>query len=225
MLTALILLLATAQDGARAPALPPEVPYTSYSGNPAEPAGQPASAQPPIDLPPALRPPEPPHPPAPPVDNPLAPVAQGLIECASPDEIARTCRSLAHYTPQPDGSFLNQAEVLLLPGELVTMTVAGRAWLKGNAACATLTTAMVKRATLRYAGNVMPPKLSQQLTPRILAGLARAGVLDKEVCATQSPEGNGFLERATINGEATPEGDTHLVWIRPDAGYTVGPRN
>jgi len=184
------------------------------------PAAQaPAAPQPAIPLPTT------PLPAAPPVDNPLAPVAQGLIECAAPDDIAKTCRSLAHYTPQPDGSFLNQAEVLLVPGEPITMAFAAPTWLKGNQVCGTLTTAMVKAATLRYAGNIVPDKAAVQITPRILAGLTRAGVLDKEVCSTQSPEGNGFLEKATIAGKSGPADDTHLVWIRPDAGYTVGPRN
>lgn len=166
-----------------------------------------------------------PLPAAPPVDNPLAPVAQGLIECANPDDIARTCRSLARYTPQPDGSFLNEAEVLLVPSEPVTMAFSAPTHLRGNQICGTLTTAMVKAATLRYAGNVMPPKLVTEVTPRILAGLTRAGVLDKEICSTRSPDGNGFLERATVDGKPGPTDDTHLVWIKPDAGYTVGPRN
>ncbi|MDE1914944.1 MAG: hypothetical protein KGJ57_05345 [Sphingomonadales bacterium] len=228
MLTALFLLLTAWPDGAQDQAQTPhpwppaDVPYTSFSGTPGDvptPPGQPSAP----GLPPALMPQ--PHPPAPPVDNPLAPARMGLIECASPDVIARTCRSLARYTPQADGSFINHAEVLLLPNELVTMTIAGRARLKGNAACATLTTAMVKGATLRYAGNVVPAKLKLRFTPRILSGLARAGVLDKEVCSTQSPEGDGFIEHTTIDGQAPPGGETHLVWVRPDAGYTVGPRD
>ena len=166
-----------------------------------------------------------PLPAAPPVDDPLAPVAQGLIECAAPDDIARTCRSLARYTPQPDGTFLNEAEVLLVPGEPVTMAFSGPSHRNGNQICGTLTTAMVKAATLRYAGNIMPAKLAVEVTPRILAGLTRAGVLDKEVCSTRSPEGNGFLEKATVDGKSGSTDDTHLVWIKPDAGYTVGPRN
>jgi hypothetical protein len=170
-----------------------------------------------------------PRPAAPPVDNPLAPAAQGLIECANPDEIAKTCRSLARYTPQPDGSFINQAEVLLVASEPVTISFAGPTRLKGNEVCGTLTTEMVKKGTLRYAGTVVPDKAAVQITPRILAGLTRAGVLDKEICTTQSPDGthdgNGFLEKATIDGRTTPADDAHLVWIRPDAGYTVGPRN
>lgn len=168
--------------------------------------------------------PPPPRPIAPPVDNPLAPAAQGLIECANPDEIAKTCRSLAHYTPQPDGTFLNQAEVLLIPNEPVTISFASQARLKGNEICGTLTTEMVKKGVLRYAGTVVPDKAALQITPRILTGLARAGVLDKEVCSTQSPDGNGFLEKTTVGGKSTPE-DAHLVWLRPDSGYTVGPRN
>ena len=172
---------------------------------------------------PAQAPPATPLPAAPPVDDPLAPVAQGLVECAAPDDIAKTCRSLAHYTPQPDGTFLNEAEVLLVPGEPVTMSFAAPTRLRGNQLCGTLTTAMVKAATLRYAGNLMPPKLAVEVTPRILAGLTRAGVLDKEVCSTRSPEGNGFLEKATVDGKSGPADDTHLVWVRPDAGYTVAP--
>lgn len=225
MLTALMLLLAAQADAQPAPpTLPPDGPYTSFTGTPGDGPAM-ASPVPASDLPPGLRQPDVPHPPAPPVDNPLAPASMGLIECASPDVIARTCRSLARYTPQADGSFINHAEVLLLPDELVTMSIAGRARLKGNAACATLTTAMVKGATLRYAGTVVPNTLKLRFTQRILAGLTRAGVLDKEVCSTQSPEGNGFLEHTTIDGEATPDGETHLLWVRPDAGYTVGPRN
>lgn len=172
-----------------------------------------------VDSPPPV-----PKPVAPPVDNPLAPAAQGLIECANPDDIARTCRSLARYTAQADGTFINQAEVLLVPSEPVTITFSGPTRLKGNAVCGTLTTQMVKTGMLRYAGNVVPDKAAVQITPRILAGLTRAGVLDKEICSTQSPDGNGFLEKATIDGKDTAE-ETHLVWIRPDAGYTVGPRN
>lgn len=166
-----------------------------------------------------------PLPAAPPVDNPLAPVAQGLIECANPDAIAKTCRSLARYTPQGDGTFITHAEVLLVPSEPVTITLTGATKLKGHEVCSTLTTAMVKAGTLRYAGTLVPDKAAVQITPRILAGLTRAGVLDKEVCTTQSPDGNGFLEKATVDGHTTPEAEAHLVWLSPDAGYTVGPRN
>jgi hypothetical protein len=160
--------------------------------------------------------------------DPLAPVAQGLIECAEPDEATKTCRALAHFTPRPDGSFTDDTEVLLRPDLKMTLSFSGVAQLKGNQVCGTVSMEMVQQAKLRFGGEPLPPEQSAGLLPRIQEGMAREGLIGRELCSTRTPDGSGnprsFTRHATIAGQPVNHPDDHLLWVSPDAGYKVAPR-
>jgi hypothetical protein len=160
--------------------------------------------------------------------DPLAFAAQGLLECAEPDEASKTCHALAHFTARPDGSFTDDTEVLLRPDKPVTISFSGVAHVKGNQVCGTLTTTMVQQATLRYAGAPLPAEQTASILPRIQDALSKDGLLDKELCSTRTPDGTasgkGFTRHATIAGQPATRPDDHLIWVAPDAGYTVAPK-
>lgn len=163
-----------------------------------------------------------------PAADPLAFVAQGLLECAEPDEAAKTCHALAHFTPRPDGSFTDDTEVLLRPDMKMTLSFSGVALLKGNQVCGTVSMQMVQQAKLRFGGAPIPPEQSAELLPRIQEGMAREGLIDKELCSTRTPDGSGnprsFTRHATIAGQPVNHPDDHLLWVAPDAGYRVAPK-
>ncbi|WP_206241854.1 hypothetical protein [Novosphingobium terrae] len=163
-----------------------------------------------------------------PTADPLAFVAQGLLECAEPDEASKTCHALAHFTPRPDGSFTDDTEVLLRPDMKMTLSFSGVARVKGNQVCGTVSMQMVQQAKLRFAGEPLPPEHSAELLPRIQEGMAREGLIDRELCSTRTPDGSGnprsFTRHATIAGQPVNHPDDHLLWVSPDAGYRVAPK-
>ena len=56
------------------------------------------------------------------LDSPMAPAAQGQLQCYTPDVAQRTCRSLAAYKSNANGAIDNIAIVLIWQSPSISMT-------------------------------------------------------------------------------------------------------
>jgi len=153
--------------------------------------------------------------------GPLAPAAEGMVQCYEPDDLARTCRSIAGYRLITGGTYANDAAVLISPTKNVILEITSPVEVKNGAVCGTARAKDVLDGRLRAAGSLVPqdkaaPALAQLVT-------ALAAIIDKEVCTFYTPKDGVFIARASIDGIDRPELNQRVKWIKPSEGYKVSP--
>ena len=156
------------------------------------------------------------------VPDPVAPAKSGMLQCYSPDDTAKTCRSLAGYVAQADGSFVNDATVLIVPEPPLTLQTSSVVRVKGNAVCGPITERQLKAGKLLLHGQELPPGRANSIRTQI--GGAMASFIGKEICTTYMPGAGGLLiANATVDGVARPDLQQNVRWVRPEDGYRVAP--
>ncbi|MES2055695.1 MAG: hypothetical protein V4564_07150 [Pseudomonadota bacterium] len=154
-----------------------------------------------------------------PNSNPLEPAASGMLQCHQPDTVKRTCRSLAAYRKQADGSFDNTATVMLSPSPLLVMETATSVRVVSGAVCGSIRKQDIEVAVISVGGN----KLSEDLAVPIRAQIAVAmsGLIDRSICTTYVSDGATLTAKVMIGGVASPAMDQKLIWVAPTDGYKV----
>jgi len=69
------------------------------------------------------------------LDSPIAPAAQGQLQCYTPDVARRTCRSLAAYKGGAKGAIDNTSIVLISQSPSISMTTVSPVVIKANQVC------------------------------------------------------------------------------------------
>jgi hypothetical protein len=156
-----------------------------------------------------------------PPTNPLVPALNGKLECTVPDEKRKTCRSLATYRANGDGTYLSTSIVLISPQGPVTIETTSPVMLKSGRVCGTLRNEDFAAAKLRVAGQLLP---EAQATPALArVAQAMASVIGKEICAAYVPDGDGFIEKTSVDGVYQASLDQRLTWVGSSDGYSVAP--
>lgn len=153
--------------------------------------------------------------------DPLARARRGLIECTQPDEAAKTCRSIARYTLNRDGTYQTVAEVLLGREPPVTFETTAQSSLEGPWVCGRFEEAAVRGGKLRVNGSVVPEEQAAPAREKLVA--AMAAMFGRKICVSYHASGAGFIERGRIEGNGEPMPDSYVMWVAPDAGYRVAP--
>lgn len=155
--------------------------------------------------------------------DPLAPAANGAMQCYTPNVSAKTCRSMASYTRNPDGSYRNVATVLLATDNDFTLELATTVTVRAGAVCGTIKREDLMGGTLRINGQMLPADQAAPLLTRIAAGFDSIGMLESEICTRYTPDGDGLKAEATLNGTPRPDTAQHVIWVTPGEGYKVAP--
>lgn len=156
------------------------------------------------------------------VADPMEPARRGMLQCHVPDDVKKTCRSLASYTAKPDGSWVNDSTLLIAPQGPVTLRTSGIVRVKNGAICGTLTTKQIDKAQIYFADTLLPPGRAYPILDRIED--AMAPVIGKEICSNYTPDGTGLFDvTATIDGAPRPEAAQKVRWVSPGDGYKVAP--
>lgn len=155
--------------------------------------------------------------------SPLAPALAGMIECAQPDDQAKTCYTMTKYQIRPDGTWLSTVEtIFVLPpsNRQVLMEASAAARLKGETICGTVTAEDLAHAKLSENGSALDDDKAQP----ILAVLIKAAApgLGKEMCETYRQDGATISGTTTIDGVLQPSTEI-IEWVHPDAGYRPRP--
>src|SRR5437899_11866948 len=67
--------------------------------------------------------------------DPIAPAANGQLQCYSPDTARKTCNSLASYKPGANGTIDNIAVVLISKDPVITMEAVSPVEIKAGKVC------------------------------------------------------------------------------------------
>ena len=151
---------------------------------------------------------------------PLAPAATGQAQCYGPSD-HKTCRSLATYTANGDGTFANGASVMLSSQPLVLLDTTTQVSIKGQAVCGAIHRADVLAGKLSVNGTQLPAEQAKPLLTNIATALDK--IIEHEICTTYVPNGTGLVAKATMDGVAQPDQDQAVIWVSPSDGYTVAP--
>lgn len=150
--------------------------------------------------------------------DPLGPAREGRLQCHSPDAARKTCGAIATYSFAADGTISNQAEVMLNPSPLIVMRDQTPVVVRDGAVCGPLTG--LEGAVFTIDGQPADPQTAEMLRGQLSAAFAQLGT---EVCTRYTPQGEGWLAEAFIDGRPRPDLNQPVIWVPPTDGYSVRP--
>src|SRR5580692_13113070 len=155
------------------------------------------------------------------LDSPMAPAAQGQLQCYTPDVAQRTCRSLAAYKSNANGAIDNIAIVLIWQSPSISMTTVSPVVIKANQVCGLIRPRDIDAA--RFALGDRPADPAQTATLRQQMQSAMKGFFGHEICSTYVPADGSLLAKVTVDGASQPTMDQKVIWVSPTDGYKVSP--
>lgn len=150
--------------------------------------------------------------------GPIAPAAQGRLQCFEPDTARKTCKSIAAYQISANGTIDSLSVNLLAKQPVVTMVTRATVRVKGQQVCDVGRTAELETAAFTVAGHPATESQTAMLRNRMLA--AYAPLIGRDVCLAFQGDGLG---RVSVDGVRRAEMDKRVIWISRGDGYTVGP--
>ena len=153
--------------------------------------------------------------------GPLAPAAQGKVQCFRPNEVAKTCQSLGSYKISPSGEIENTATMMISTSPQVVMTTHAPAVIKAGKDCGVLKAEHIDASTFVVEGK--PADAQQTAALRTQMKAALKNTLGHEVCSAYVPNGAALLATSTFDGFARPDLDQKVIWVSPSEGYKVAP--
>jgi hypothetical protein len=155
------------------------------------------------------------------LDSPIAPAAQGQLQCYTPDVARRTCRSLAAYKSKANGAIDNIAIVLISQSPSISMTTVSPVVIKANQVCGLIRPRDIDAA--KFALGDRPADPAQTATLRQQMQSAMKGFFGHEICSTYVPADGSLLAKVTVDGASQPTMDQKVIWVSPTDGYKVSP--
>ncbi len=149
----------------------------------------------------------------------LAPARAGHLQCYAPDQARKTCRALASYRLRADGSYENQATVLIAQQPFIVMSASSPVSIRDGAVCGPLTQEHLQAAQFAINGQ----QASNDDAAYLREQLAQMPGFLGEICTTYTPSGDSFRADVTVNGVAAGGESSTVIWVRPEDGYTVAP--
>ena len=156
-----------------------------------------------------------------PGEEPLAKASEGFIQCYQPNDITKSCQSIATYVRNEDGSWASTAIVLLSPALPVTLETVTTVWVKDSSVCGYIRREDILHGSLRVSGQLLPEEQATQILAELSEGMAP--MMDREICTDYLPGPAGLIARATIEGGVTEIPDQVVKWVLPSDGYVVAP--
>lgn len=150
--------------------------------------------------------------------DPLGPAAQGMRQCYKPDVASKTCQSLASYTADGTGGFLNGAEVLVAQG--VTFETTTHVRVQAGAVCGSIQRADTEAGILRIDRRVIEGEQRAKIVDAVVK--AYTPFFGREICTTYVNSGSTLRAIATLDGAPDKLPELNVVWVSPDDGYRVG---
>jgi len=152
---------------------------------------------------------------------PIAQAASGQLQCYQPNIANKSCRSLAGYRMTVDG-IANTAVAMLSAKPLITMETVTHVEIKNGQVCGRMRAHDIETAKLLMDGSPVSAQIEESLRKQLFAGLKSE--FDHEICTAYTPDGDGFIAKATDNGVPVP-GKQRLIWVSPGDGYKVAPQS
>lgn len=153
--------------------------------------------------------------------GPLEPGRSGKLQCYGPNVAARTCTAIGAYRFDPDGTIWNDARNQINASPAVVLYATGKVYVKDGAECARPLNRAEEITGIEVDGTRLEGAQFEGARQQIAANIS-AVLGDGEFCSTYAPNADGTLKAAvTVNGVARPEFESIVLWIEPNAGWTL----
>ena len=154
-------------------------------------------------------------------EGPLAPADAGKVQCHSPDIARKVCRSLAYYSLDGRGNYINTATVLLSASSTVAMEVSTPVVVVDGAVCGVLRAEDLLRGRVVVDGKPMSDERSAPILEQVAASMSR--LFGHQICTRYEAVGDHLIAKGSIDGTHRPDLDQTVIWVSPSAGFTVAP--
>ena len=153
--------------------------------------------------------------------GPLAPAAEGKVECVSPNPVAKTCHAISTITVAANGQIQDESVEMMGYGPVVIVTSRNAVQVRGDAECQMARGKDFATITFTIDGRPADAAQTARMRTVFMAGLkVLAG---HTFCAVHHPQGDGILAAVQIDGTPAPQFDRRLMWVSPADGWKVGP--
>jgi hypothetical protein len=153
--------------------------------------------------------------------DPIAPAAKGQMQCYSPNVAMKSCRSLAMYKANGDGTFANTAIVLVKASPLTVIQTVASVTVRDGAVCGAITEADIRAAKMSANAQTVPPEQAAPFLGQLVTALKP--VIDREICTRYEGSGPLLTAKATMDGVPQPDDDQTVLWVSASDGYAVKP--
>jgi hypothetical protein len=153
---------------------------------------------------------------------PIAQASAGKMQCDAPDRARKTCRSISTYRTSLDGGIENPTTVLISANPMITMQATSPITIKNGQVCGFVRPEDIAEATFSVDGAPATAAQSRQFRAKI-TDIFSKGVFGHEICSAYVPDGDGFIQKSSIDGAPQPKMDERVIWISASAGYRVAP--
>lgn len=152
--------------------------------------------------------------------GPLAPAAEGKVQCYSPNTAAKSCVSIGSYLVDAKGVIQNDAVVMVSSSPFVVMTTRSAVTIKGGGDCGVLRPEHITTATFAIEGRPADAEQTKRLRAAMVGTMKP--MMGHEVCVYYRPQGEGVLATSTVDGKPRPQMDQRVLWVTPADGWRVG---
>lgn len=153
--------------------------------------------------------------------GPLEPGRAGKLQCYGPNIAAKTCTAIGGYRFEADGTIFNDARNQINATPAIVLHATGRVYVKDGAECARTDNRAEEITRIDVDGTPLQGEQFNAARTQIAANIG-AVLGDGEFCSTYTPNPDGTLTASvSINGVARPEFESTVLWIEPDAGWTL----
>jgi hypothetical protein len=153
--------------------------------------------------------------------EPLAMADQGWVQCHEPNDVSKTCQSIAAYKRNGDGSWNNIALVLLSPTQPLTLETVTTVREENGAVCGYIRQNDIMNGKLRQSGQPMPSAKAIPVLRKVAEGMAP--LMDRKICTEYEQAPTDLIARARIEGGNFAIPDQRVKWVLPSEGYRVAP--
>ncbi len=153
--------------------------------------------------------------------GPIAPAAEGKLQCYSPNLVARTCGGIGSFRFAPNGVIETQGEALVSQSPAIIMRSVYQVRIKGRLECTKVRPRDVASASFVVDGRLASPAETAALRSNIQA--ANSSVIGREACEGYLPDGQALTARMIVDGAPRPDLDRKMIWVSPADGFQVAP--
>lgn len=154
--------------------------------------------------------------------GPIAPAAEGKLQCYSPDLVAKTCAGLGSFRFAPNGVIETRAEAVVSNSPAIIMRSVYTVRVKGRLECTKVRPRDVAAASFVVDGRLATPAETAALRSNIQS--ANTSVIGHEACEVYVPNGEALTARMIVAGAPRPDLDRKMIWVSPSDGFQVAPQ-
>ncbi len=152
---------------------------------------------------------------------PISQAGRGELQCFSPNFPHRTCKSLAAYALNADGTIAKTATVIMASNPLILMETVAPVEVKNDQICSRLRPEEINAAQFTVAGR--PVSDAKTAKFRAVVGQSMRGTFGREICSRYSKSGAGLRVNVMVDRIEHPEMAQSVAWVLAKRGYSVAP--